>query len=296
MYEIRMHGLGGQGIVVGGEILSNAFLRENKYLAVFPSFGVERRGSAVTAFGRLDDKPIREKSKSYEPDFLIICDPSQISVPQNYEGFKEGGVIVACGTDPQKVLEMGVKPKRIVMIDGIRIAYETTRNSLTNMIMCGAFARATDIISFDSILSAIREELPSAFVKTSVTGAQRGHDEAQIYDYDVVPHEINHTPRWENAPMSCKLPPVPKYEAPWGDFKDHYMVVDTGAWRSVRPVIDKTSCVKCGICATFCPLQCLSKDDHGFYEVRLDFCKGCGVCAHECPRRCIAMKLEADCE
>ena len=54
MKELRLHGRGGQGIVVGGEILSNAFLNEGKYLAVMPSYGVERRGSDVTAYYEAD--------------------------------------------------------------------------------------------------------------------------------------------------------------------------------------------------------------------------------------------------
>ena len=82
--ELRIDGRGGQGIVVGVEILSNAFLNEGKYLAVMPSYGVERRGSDVTAYGRLSDKPVREKSMSYHPDYLVIFDPSQVSKPSTY--------------------------------------------------------------------------------------------------------------------------------------------------------------------------------------------------------------------
>lgn len=59
MKELRMHGRGGQGIVVGGEILSNAFLNEGKYLAVMPSYGVERRGSDVTAIMKLTSASAR---------------------------------------------------------------------------------------------------------------------------------------------------------------------------------------------------------------------------------------------
>lgn len=86
MKELRMHGKGGQGIVVGGETLSNAFLNIGKYLAVMPSYGVERRGSDVTAFGRLSDEPVRENCMCYEPNYLVIFDPSQISKPATYKG------------------------------------------------------------------------------------------------------------------------------------------------------------------------------------------------------------------
>jgi Pyruvate/2-oxoacid:ferredoxin oxidoreductase gamma subunit len=46
MGEIRLHGRGGQGTVIAAEMLANAFVLGGKYASVFPSFGVERRGSA----------------------------------------------------------------------------------------------------------------------------------------------------------------------------------------------------------------------------------------------------------
>lgn len=293
MKQIRMHGRGGQGIVTGGEILSNAFLIEGMYMAVMPSYGVERRGSDVTAFGRLSDKPVREKSMTYEPDYIIIFDPSQISKPSTYDGFVQGGVIVACGTNPEEILAMGVKPSKIVMVDGIRIAFETTGSNLTNMIMCGAFARA-GAVSLESALRAMRENLPPNFQKTSLMGAQRGYDEATVYEYEVEKVEKARIPLWEKRPLSCKTPEKPPHEAPWGNYEDHYIILPTGTWKVVRPVVNTESCIKCGICATFCPVQCIRADADGYYFADLEYCKGCGVCAHECPKKAISMKLDSE--
>ncbi|RPI73961.1 MAG: pyruvate ferredoxin oxidoreductase, partial [Desulfobacteraceae bacterium] len=58
MQEIRFHGRGGQGAVVGSEILAQAFFIEGKYVQAFPAFGVERRGAPVMAFCRIDDHEI----------------------------------------------------------------------------------------------------------------------------------------------------------------------------------------------------------------------------------------------
>ena len=63
-----------------------------------------------------------------------------MSKPSTYTGFVDGGIIISCSADPEEILAMGVKPSRIVLVDGIRIAFEVTGNNLTNMIMCGAFA------------------------------------------------------------------------------------------------------------------------------------------------------------
>ena len=295
MKELRMHGRGGQGIVVGGEILSNAFLNEGKYLAVMPSYGVERRGSDVTAYGRLSDKPVREKSMSYHPDYLVIFDPSQVSKPSTYTGFVDGGIIISCSADPEEILAMGVKPSRIVLVDGIRIAFEVTGNNLTNMIMCGAFARS-GVLSLEATLKAIRENLPAGFVKTSLRGAERGYNEAVVYDYDVKNSAQVHHPQWYRRPLACKTPDKPKYEAPWGNFEDSRLVMPTGSWKVTRPVVDKTLCIKCGICKTFCPTQCIGLTEDGYYEADLSFCKGCGVCSYECPKKAINMRLDSEFE
>ena len=59
MFQIRIHGRGGQGVVTAAEMLSLAAFTEGHYAQAFPSFGSERTGAPVTAFARIDDKEIR---------------------------------------------------------------------------------------------------------------------------------------------------------------------------------------------------------------------------------------------
>lgn len=63
-------------------------------------------------------------------------------------------------------------------------------------------------------------------------------------------------------------------------------VVPTGEWRTRRPVLQADRCRRCGVCMTYCPTGCISKQD-GSYAVDLRFCKGCGICAEECRSRAI---------
>jgi 2-oxoacid:acceptor oxidoreductase delta subunit (pyruvate/2-ketoisovalerate family) len=69
------------------------------------------------------------------------------------------------------------------------------------------------------------------------------------------------------------------------------VVVKTGEWRSVRPVVDKGKCVKCGICQNYCP-EGIMGPLGDFPDIDYDFCKGCSLCAIECPVKCIAMEQE----
>jgi len=82
-------------------------------------------------------------------------------------------------------------------------------------------------------------------------------------------------------------------EGPWSDGNIKMLSLDTGTWRTKRPIIDKDKCISCGICYLFCPPQCIVMNPD-FFEPNLAFCKGCGICAAECPKKAITMKPEGD--
>ncbi|HWQ68138.1 MAG TPA: 4Fe-4S binding protein [Methanospirillum sp.] len=64
----------------------------------------------------------------------------------------------------------------------------------------------------------------------------------------------------------------------------------TGTWRVFYPVVDRTLCNSCGMCAMYCPDGVIDNT----YEIDLVFCKGCGICANECPKKAIAMVREGE--
>jgi 2-oxoacid:acceptor oxidoreductase delta subunit (pyruvate/2-ketoisovalerate family) len=80
-------------------------------------------------------------------------------------------------------------------------------------------------------------------------------------------------------------------EASWSDGRGQLLCLDTGDWRTARPVVDREKCNGCAICVGFCPPQCMV-DDGECFRANLAFCKGCGVCARECPKKAITMMPE----
>ncbi|HDI75469.1 MAG: ferredoxin [Thermoprotei archaeon] len=66
----------------------------------------------------------------------------------------------------------------------------------------------------------------------------------------------------------------------------------TGDWRAMKPVIDKSKCVKCLMCWTLCPEPAIIRHDDNSVDINYDFCKGCGICAKICPRKAITMVPE----
>ncbi|MBI5966900.1 MAG: 2-oxoacid:acceptor oxidoreductase family protein [Deltaproteobacteria bacterium] len=164
MIEIRIHGRGGQGAVIASEVLASAFFKEGKFVQAFPAFGVERRGAPVTAFTRVDDQPIRIRNFIYEPDHILILDPTLIESTQVDSGLKENGWIIINTDRPPKAFGQFSK-FRVATVDANRIAIENKLGSPTapivNTAILGAFSKITGMVSVDAVIEAVKEFVPS---------------------------------------------------------------------------------------------------------------------------------------
>jgi 2-oxoisovalerate ferredoxin oxidoreductase gamma subunit len=165
MIEIRFHGRGGQGAVVATEILADAFFREGKHVQSFPAFGVERRGAPVTAFTRIDDKPIFIRCNIYEPDIVIVLDPTLLNETDVVAGLKSGGTVLL-NSPYGEIAIPEFAAFAVVAVDATGIAVRhglgTTTNPIVNTAILGAFARATRLVGIESVLDSIREGVPKA--------------------------------------------------------------------------------------------------------------------------------------
>jgi len=163
MIEIRIHGRGGQGAVIASKVLAMAVFREGKWVQSFPAFGVERRGAPVTAFTRIDDKPIHLRCQIYEPDLLIVLDPTLTSAVNITQGLKSGGVILI-NSDRRPEEFAGLGPFRVATVDANAIALAHGLGSpaqpIVNTAILGAFARITDLVQLDSVVEAVKESVP----------------------------------------------------------------------------------------------------------------------------------------
>lgn len=163
MIEIRFHGRGGQGAQVASKVLAVAFFHEGYYVQSFPAFGVERRGAPVLAFLRIDREPIHLRVNIYEPDHLVVLDPTLISAVDITSGLKPNGWILINSYQPPHAFQ-GLKGFRIATVDATSIAIRNGLGSRTNPIVntaiLGAFSKITGLVGMDSITLAIREEIP----------------------------------------------------------------------------------------------------------------------------------------
>jgi len=146
MWEIRLHGRGGQGAVTSAELLARAAISREKFAQAFPSFGPERRGAPVQAFVRVDDKKIRKREKIYQPDMVLVLDPSLLDVVNVAEGLKEDGIVVVNSPQDSSELKQKHSWPRAYTVDATKIAMDILSVPITNTTMLGALLKASGIL------------------------------------------------------------------------------------------------------------------------------------------------------
>ncbi len=164
MIEIRFHGRGGQGAVIASKILAVAFFAEDKYVQSFPKFGVERRGAPVEAFLRIDADTIFLRNNIYEPDHIIVLDPTLIDAIDVTTGLKKGGlVLINTDKKPEDYKDV-LADYKVACVDASQIAIKHRLGPRTapivNTAIVGAFAKASGLVGIDSVADAIGGEVP----------------------------------------------------------------------------------------------------------------------------------------
>src|SRR5450755_2050728 len=147
MYEIRIHGRGGQGAVLAGGILATALVLEGKFVVAVPSFGFERRGAPVASYLRFDEREIRQMTNIYNPDCILCIDPTVARAVNIFDGVRENAVLVQTSAKPLQELKISERVATVGLCDAVSIALEVFRRPITNTIMLGAFARTTGLVT-----------------------------------------------------------------------------------------------------------------------------------------------------
>jgi pyruvate ferredoxin oxidoreductase gamma subunit len=155
------------------ELLAEAGFYGGMEAQAFPNFGVERRGAPVTAYVRLDKKPIRLRSQVYSPDYVIIQDVSLLADDQILADLKKGATIIINTKQATEGLKIP-KGVKIKTINASGIALEVIGRPIINTIMLGAFAGATGLIKLDAVEKAIRKRFSGEIGDKNVEAAKRG--------------------------------------------------------------------------------------------------------------------------
>lgn len=180
MFEIRVHGRGGQGVVTAAEMLSVAAFLEKRHAQAFPSFGSERTGAPVVAFCRIADREIRLREPIIEPDCLIVQDPTLFRVMDVFAGLKPEGYLIV--NSNKSFSELGIEEiarrlpaGRAVTVPASEMALRHVGRPLPNAALLGAFAALTGLVRFDSVEQAIEETFSGRIGAANVAAAAEAH-------------------------------------------------------------------------------------------------------------------------
>ena len=176
MFQVRIHGRGGQGVVSGAELLSVAGFLEGRHAQAFPSFGSERMGAPVIAYCRLDDKEIRLREPVLEPDALIVQDATLLHQVDLFTGLHEDGYILL--NSMRSFEELGLseftgsfRRSRLCTVHATEIAIKHVGRAVPNVPLLGGFAAITGQVRLESVVAAIREKFPHAVAEKNVAAA-----------------------------------------------------------------------------------------------------------------------------
>jgi 2-oxoacid:acceptor oxidoreductase gamma subunit (pyruvate/2-ketoisovalerate family) len=282
MIEIRIHGRGGQGGVTLAKLLAAAEHREGKSVQAFGVYAAERSGAPVQAFLRIDDEPIQNPNQIYEPDHLIVLDPTLIS-PVILGGLKPGGwILFNCDKPPEHYAEQERGRKfRIATVDARSIALKyglgSTSVPIVNTALAGAAARLLGM-NLESVIAAFGD---FGFGGGNIEAAREAYAALRMQQSEPAPGEMHKPPASGRAAHHL-------LDENTGDPP----AVRTGQWANRQPVWENQT----PPCNFICPagndvqgfLQALNRDDvDGALGILLETSPLPSVCGRVCPGFCM---------
>jgi pyruvate ferredoxin oxidoreductase gamma subunit len=181
VFQVRIHGRGGQGVVTAAELLSVAAFAEGRHSQAFPSFGSERMGAPVVSFCRIVDRPIRVREPIATPDALIVQDPTLLHQVDLFAGLERECYMLINTSRSFHDLGLGefvrgFHEERLLTVPATELAREHLGRPLPNAVLLGGFAALASVVSIDSVEGAIHERFSGALAERNVAGARAAFD------------------------------------------------------------------------------------------------------------------------
>lgn len=181
MFQIRIHGRGGQGVVTSAELLSVAAFDEGRHSQAFPSFGSERMGAPVMAFCRINDKPIRLREPVMEPDALIIQDSTLLHQVDVFAGFKRDGYILINTSKSFEALGLAefvkdCRQERLCSVPATDLSIKHLGRPMPNVPLLGGFAAVSGGIKLESVIMAINDRFSGKVAEANIAAATEAYN------------------------------------------------------------------------------------------------------------------------
>ncbi len=168
--EIKIGGLGGQGVILGGIIIGKAAaLFDQKHSCLTQAFGPEARGSACSAQVVVDKDPILYPYV-HSPHIMVAM--SQDAFKKFSPELRKDGTLL--------IEEELVKPEglpatvKVYAVPAIRIAEELGKKMVLNIVMVGFFTAVTGLVSEHAAREAVKDSVPPSTIDLNMKAFERG--------------------------------------------------------------------------------------------------------------------------
>jgi pyruvate ferredoxin oxidoreductase gamma subunit len=163
MTEIRWHARGGQGAKTAATLIAAVALEEGKFSQGFPDYGPEREGAPIRGYTRVSDGKIRVHSAIYNPDIVVVLDPTLLDSVDVTEGLKDGGIVLVNSNQPPAEIrkKLGVDNARVFTVDATQIAIDEIGRAIPNTPMMGALMKVMPLLRIDTIKKDVEKKFKS---------------------------------------------------------------------------------------------------------------------------------------
>lgn len=300
-FRIRFHGRGGQGMKTASRILGSAFFAAGLEVQDAPRYGAERRGAPIFAYVRASSVPIDERGVIRSPDLVIVADETlmPLSAAGVLTGITPRTVLLVASREPPDEWRRRLNlASPVLTLPDLAEVQDRFAQPLVGAACAGAAARLVGVIGAAALEGAIAAEVGhrgEAVVAANRAWALAAYERFAGQAGLVRPGEPVGASRWDE-PDWIDLPfEDARVSAPIIHAALTSEAVKTGAWRTLRPVIDLARCNRCWwVCSTFCPDGAISVEADGAPRIDYEHCKGCLVCVAQCPPHAIAALPERE--
>jgi len=173
-FDTFFAGIGGQGILLMGQLLARAALNLGFSVTWVPQYGVEKRGGDVTVMLVISDKEIYSPVVAH-PMSMILMHAKMVSrfVPR----IKEDGLLLVNSTlIPKETIKR--KDIRIVEVPATEISIEIGNDKIANLIMLGALLKYSKIVPLDAVKKIVTNESKKGpeYVKLNLLALEEGYN------------------------------------------------------------------------------------------------------------------------
>ncbi len=174
MLQIIIQGRGGQGAQTAGQLLAHAFFASGRQVQAFASYGGARRGTPVSSYLRVDDRPIRLRCDIELAD-AILCFDASLLEGRLLAAAHPSTLIVVNSARSSEQLRQALPGYRLVAVDGLAISRANGLGRIVNSALLGGFARAIGNPPLPVLEALLLEQSPK-LQQENVASCRAGYD------------------------------------------------------------------------------------------------------------------------